>query len=76
MEIRLRAQIEQEWKEEMEAARKREVLIVIRPILWLFQQDSLSRVKAMEQSLVDKLQEVDNDRNKLVGFRKPFRIRS
>lgn len=52
LEFRLRAQIEQEWKEEMEAARKRE-------------QDSLNRVKSMEQSLTEKLKEVENDKEKL-----------
>jgi hypothetical protein len=59
LEGRLRAQIEQEWKEEMEATRKRE-------------QESLNRVKVMEQNLEDKLQEVENEKLKLVWFIKGF----
>uniref|UniRef100_A0A1I7RJA1 Arginine and glutamate-rich protein 1 n=1 Tax=Bursaphelenchus xylophilus TaxID=6326 RepID=A0A1I7RJA1_BURXY len=52
LEARLRAQIENEWKDEMEAARKREA-------------DTLARLKDMEKSLEDRRKELDLEKDKM-----------
>ncbi|KAI6231789.1 hypothetical protein M3Y95_00418500 [Aphelenchoides besseyi] len=52
LEVRLRAQIEQEWKEEMEAARQRE-------------QDSYKHQEQLKESLAAKIREVEEEKIKL-----------
>jgi hypothetical protein len=55
MESRLRAQIEQEMKDEMEMTRKKE-------------QESRERCAAMERELSQKLKQVEEAEIKLVRF--------
>ncbi|CAD5230715.1 unnamed protein product [Bursaphelenchus okinawaensis] len=52
LEARLRAQIETEWKDEMEAARKREA-------------ETLARLKDMEKNLEDRRKELDEEKGKM-----------